>query len=248
METNLIISPDNLKIKELRKLASSSRERERTSLCFCEGDTLYNDAVDSGAEIVRVFIRSGSEINVSGSAEVYHISSRLFDSLSQVETPQNVIFLCGIKTKTFGFDRPSIILDGLSDPGNLGTVIRSADAFEIPVVLGNGCADAYSPKTVRATMGAIFRTLTVRCSCEEAVKKFAENEIKTYAAALGPDSISIGNVLTEKASYVIGNEAKGVSEDVISACNGKIIIPMKGKCESLNAAVAASIIMYEMSK
>ena len=153
----LIQSADNKRVKLLSKLASSRSARKNAGLCFCEGDTLYKDALEYHADVKSVYFREGHEGPVPEGAEWNSLTSKLFDAVSQVDSPQNVIFLCSLDESGEKKAGPPILLDGVADPGNMGTIIRTAVAFGHPVVVGEGSADIYSPKVVRSAMGALFR-------------------------------------------------------------------------------------------
>ncbi len=136
-----------------------------------------------------------------------------------------------------------LVLDGLQDPGNVGTIWRTADALGADgLLLVSGCADRFNPKTVRATMGACFRLPTWEVTVEE----LAAMELPLYAAALGPDTETVGRTDLAGKTVVIGNEGHGVSQEVLALCRGSVRIPMRERCESLNAAAADTVILWEM--
>ncbi len=142
-----------------------------------------------------------------------------------------------------------LLLDGLQDPGNLGTILRTAEAFALgAVVLCEGCADPFSPKVVRSTMGAVFRLPCVTLPLAEAAERLHRNGLPLYATALHEDSVPLSSVSLSKAAVIIGSEGKGVTEQALRLSDKRVIIPMKGRAESLNAGVAAAIVIYEMTK
>ena len=143
-----------------------------------------------------------------------------------------------------------LVLYELQDPGNMGMILRTADAFGIDAVLTYQCCDVFSPKVVRATMGAIFRMSVIDAPPASAIRLFfEENGIRSYAAVLHPDARPVTECRLGKGCAVwIGNEGNGLSEDAVAACEEKLIIPMQGHAESLNAAMAAGILMWEMVK
>ena len=141
------------------------------------------------------------------------------------------------------------MLDGVQDPGNVGTIWRTADAFGANgLILCNGCADPWSPKTVRATMGAVFRLPVYEGTLDETADKLAAASIPLYAAALREDTVDVRDVRLDSAAVIIGSEGRGVSERALSLCQSTIKIPMRARCESLNAAVAASVVLWEMAR
>jgi len=243
----LITAADNKKIKELRKLVSSAKARRESGLCFCEGDTLFEDALTYGVEIGHAFFRAGHERELPGGIPWDSLENRLFESISQVETPQNVIFEAKIPNETEPPEGAVLLLDSLQDPGNLGTVIRTAVAFGIPVFLGEGCVDPFSPKVVRSAMGALFRVDLRRGDIFGEIERLRSKGLRVLAATLTAHSLCLGKEALSDTAIIIGNEGNGVSERVIQAADGEIVIPMTADCESLNAAMAAGIFMWEMS-
>ena len=139
---------------------------------------------------------------------------------------------------------------GLQDPGNLGTILRTADAFALDlVILCEGCTDPTAPKVVRATMGAAFRQPVCQMPLTDAVSALRAQQIPVYAAALEPDSVPVpAEGLPARAAVIIGNEGRGVTAAALEQCDQKLIIPMAGRAESLNAGVAAAILIWEMTK
>ncbi len=243
----LITSNDNKRLKELKKLASSKAARKREGVLFCEGDTLLKDALTYHAPIKEVWFRAGHECPLPEGTIFNSLPDKLFDALSEVETPQNAVFLTAIREKEAP-DAPPLILDGVADPGNLGTIIRTAVAFDIPLFIGEGSADFTSPKVVRSAMGALFRASIRTGDVSEEVERLKAKGIAVLSATLGERSRLLGEADIGNTAFVVGNEANGVSEKVKALSSGEIIIPMKGECESLNAAVAAAILMWEMAK
>ena len=141
-----------------------------------------------------------------------------------------------------------LILDGIQDPGNLGTILRTADALEIPVVLTPGCADVYNQKTVRAAMGAVFRTKPQWASPEQIAALCREKQIPLYVTALSERAVDLREADLDRAALVIGSEGRGVGEYFLSHADRELIIPMSARCVSLNAAIAAAIVMWEMRR
>ena len=142
-----------------------------------------------------------------------------------------------------------LVLDGVQDPGNVGTVWRTADAFGADgLLLCNGCADPWNPKTVRATMGAVFRLSVYEGTLKDAAERLAAASVPLYAAALGEDTQDIRDVPLEKAAVIIGSEGRGVSDEALLLSQKTVRIPMRARCESLNAAVAASVVLWEMAR
>lgn len=143
----------------------------------------------------------------------------------------------------------AIVLETVQDPGNVGTVIRTANAFGISAVILTGeCADLYNPKTVRSTMGAIFRQRVLTLDTEKLKELLEKNSLPLYGAALHRDSALLTALDVKRSAIAVGSEGKGLSETLLSLCDKTVFIPMQPDSESLNAAVAASVIMWEMAR
>ena len=210
-----------------------------------------------GAEIKTVLVRRGFESGELRQAEkqgaaMYCAEDALFCLASEVESPQNVIFSCMQPQWDAAAldDREQVLLlDGLQDPGNLGTILRTAEAFALgAVVLCEGCADPFSPKVVRSTMGAVFRLPCVQLPLADALARLKTAGLPVYATALHEDSVPLSSVSLGRAAVIIGSEGRGVSESALRLSDRRVIIPMHGRAESLNAGVAAAIVIYEMTK
>ena len=224
---------------------------------LCEGEKMLGEALRSGAKLKTVLVRDGWDSPLVKEAEeqgasLYSAPDARFKLASEVETPQNVIFSCEQPQWTAdALDGAGqvLLLDGLQDPGNLGTILRTAEAFALgAVVLCEGCADPFSPKVVRSTMGAVFRLPCVTLPLAEAAERLRKNGLPLYATALHEDSVPLSSVSLSKAAVIIGSEGKGVTEQALRLSDRRVIIPMKGRAESLNAGVAAAIVIYEMTK
>lgn len=224
---------------------------------LCEGEKMLGEALRSGAKLKTVLVKDGWDSPLVKEAEeqgavLYSAPDALFKLASEVETPQNVIFSCEQPQWTAdALDGAGqvLLLDGLQDPGNLGTILRTAEAFALgAVVLCEGCADPFSPKVVRSTMGAVFRLPCVALPLAEAAERLHKKGLPLYATALHEDSVPLSAVSLSKAAVIIGSEGRGVTEQALRLSDKRVIIPMKGRAESLNAGVAAAIVIYEMTK
>lgn len=254
-----IESRDNPMIRRISRLASERKYRRAQGEMVCEGEKLLEEAMSSGVKITEVVVSDKKQFDFGllamaeeRGARLTEIPDKLLRSLSNVETPQGLLFVCG--QPVFELDRldePSrlLVLDGLQDPGNLGTILRTADAFALDgVILCEGCVDPTSPKVVRATMGAVFRIPVISAGLDDTVDWLRERGIPLYATALSDESVPLTQVDLSRAAVIIGNEGRGVSEKALTASEKQLIIPMTGRAESLNASIAASIVMYEMSR
>ena len=169
--------------------------------------------------------------------------------ISRMETPQGVLALCRMpEQQPLELEPGALILDGIQDPGNLGTILRAADAFDIPVILADGCADPYGEKTVRATMGAVFRRPPVQAATEEILAQCRERKLPVCVTALSETAEDIRSIDLAACVTVIGSEGQGVSEAFLEAAQRQAIIPMSPRCESLNAAVAATVVLWELRR
>ena len=170
-------------------------------------------------------------------------------SISPMQTPQGALFICRLPEKKEFVPMPGmLLLDGIQDPGNLGTILRTADALDIPVALLEGCADPYSHKVVRASMGAVFRAVTTQTTWEEASRGLQAANIPVGVTALSDKAKDIRQAQLDKMAVVIGSEGQGVRPQILEEASYQLIIPMNERCESLNAAIASAIVMWQMKQ
>lgn len=243
-----IESRKNPYLQQVRKLLSSRSEREKSRLFVCDGTKLLDEAVAHFPGLDTVILSDGVNVqNLPNHVRLIRVSKDIMASVSPMEAPQGAVFVCKMPEETdFVPQRGCLILDGIQDPGNLGTILRTADALEVPVVLLDGCADPYSWKVVRASMGAVFRTGIVRTNWETAKNKLKAARIPIGVTALSPRAIDLRQAKLHEMALVIGSEGQGVRKDVLDSADQELIIPMNSKCESLNAAIAAAIVMWQM--
>ena len=245
-----ISSRKNTYIMRLRALASDSELRRREGEYLCDGLKLLDEALQKGAEI-RSVLWKGEAKPVPGldGARQFVAPAELFDYASPMKNSPGPVFTLAMPQQSDAdFDR-AILLENVQDPGNVGTVIRTAAAMGVKtVILSGACADVYSPKTARATMGAIFTERILRLSPAEAAALCREKGLKLYGAALSDRAKDIRELELKNAVVAIGSEGRGLSEEMLSLCDGELIIPMARGSESLNAAVAASIVLWEMAR
>ena len=235
----------------LKKLGSCRRHREACGQFLCDGIKLLEDAVNSGAEIKAVLTSSHLPFPLSLDTKVYYAERGLINSLSPLANAQDTLFTCSIPSVEVSdaISGTHILLDGVQDPGNVGTIIRTANAFAISsVILTEGCADPYNPKTIRASMGAIFRQRIEHNMSISELIKIKNTGIRFVGGAPAKDCGKLSEIDYRDAIIVIGSEGNGISRDILSLCDEKVSIPIAPGCESLNAAVAASIIMWEARK
>ena len=242
-----ISSRKNPLLQQVKKLLSSRKEREKEGLFVADGTKLLQEAVKYYPGLDTVILTDGVEAEVPDHVRLIRVPEDVMASISPMETPQGALFLCRLPEKTEFAPRPGmLLLDGIQDPGNIGTILRTADALEIPVALLEGCADPYSHKVVRSSMGAVFRTPVVQTTWAEAKAACAAAGIPVAVTALSDRASDIRNADLSKMAVVIGSEGRGVRQEVLDAADAELIIPMNPRCESLNAAIAATICMWEM--
>jgi len=259
MTPEYITSRDNALLKRISRLYRTKKYRDETGIFVCEGEKLLKEALQSGVEPVAVLWEEQDARRESAQALLQELSCRaaltdaaLFSAVSGLEHHEGVIFLCKKpQPRTVDAVQPGryLVLDGVQDPGNMGTILRSADAFGVDGVwLLDGCADPYNPKVVRSAMGTLFRAKLYRSNVDTFFETMEHRHIPVYAAALSARARDIRDFSLQMCAVVVGNEGSGVTVPVLERCTGELIIPMQPHTESLNAAVAASIIMWEMSR
>ena len=252
-----ITSKSNPSVMAAAKLADK-KYREKEGVFAFEGIKLFGEAIQNGAKIRRVFVTEDAlekyreKLRAVSEDKIFVVSDAVYEKLSFENAPQGVFsvaeYFSPMPKKEISL---VLLLDGVADPGNFGAILRSADAFAIDAVFaGKNGADLYNPKTVRACMGSLFRVDVRRAvSIEAEVLRLREEGFRIYATTLNEASEDIRKVdLTGKIGFVIGNEGHGVSEAVVKACTGSVIIPMREGPESLNAAVASSVVMWEAAR
>jgi len=245
-----ITSRKNPLILRLRALSADGAFRRAEGEYLCDGHKLLSEALDKGTEIRTVLWKgTAGEIPLPESAAQYTVPEDLFDYVSPMKNSPGPLFTLAIPAEAEPVFERAILLENVQDPGNVGTVIRTAAAMGIETVLLCGaCADVYSPKTARATMGAIFRERILHCTVEEARTLADQNGLKLYGAALSDRAADIRALSIRNAVVAIGSEGRGLSAELLKNCDGEMIIPMSAGSESLNAAVAAAIVLWEMSR
>lgn len=244
-----ITSRQNKLLQHIKKLQTSRSYRYQWGQFVADGTKLLEEAVRWYEGLDTVIFQEGVSVPVPKYVRQVEIPAELMQAVSSMETPQGALFLCKMPEKQpLTLHGGCLILDGIQDPGNLGTILRTADALEIPVVLTDGCADPYGEKTVRASMGAVFRTQPQQASRQEILRYCEEHGIPMAVTALSELSRDIREAELSTMAVVIGSEGRGVSRELLDAAQHQLIIPMSARCESLNAAVAATIVMWQMKR
>ena len=246
-----ITSRTNPLITRIRKLTGDRKYRRREGVMVCEGPKMLAEALRWGAGLETILWQTGTHppAGIPQGVRQVEVPGDLLRSVAPTETPQQVLFLARLPARALPEELTGsryLVLDGLQDPGNLGTLWRTADAFGADgLLLLPGCADPWSPKTLRATMGACFRLPVWEGTLDELTGRLARSAVPLYATALRDDTEDIRAVPLGSAAVVIGSEGRGVSQPVLDACRATLKIPMRDRCESLNAAVAASVVLWE---
>ena len=242
-----ITARKNPLLQQVRKLLSSRKERESTGLFVADGTKLLAEAVKWWPGLETVILSDGVEAQVPDHVRLVTVPKDVMESISPMQSPQGALFLCRLPEKKKFIPKPGmLLLDGIQDPGNLGTILRTADALQIPVALLEGCADPFSHKVVRASMGAVFRDPPVQTTWEQVKAACGAAGIPVAVTALSDRAEDIRQAKLGDMAVVIGSEGQGVRKEILQSAQAELIIPMNPNCESLNAAIAAAIVMWQM--
>ena len=243
-----ITSRKNDNIVHLKRLGADRSYRTETGLFYCDGEKLLIEAVKNGIGIDTVLTAQPLTVDLPAGARVFETDYSIIESVSPMKTPQKVVFSCKkpVPAPITAGGR-YIVLEDMQDPGNVGTVLRTAGAFSMDaVILVGACADPYHPRTVRASMGAVFRVPFAELTVDDLRELKYKIGLRLIGAALSADSRDIRETDLSGAAVVIGSEGHGLSPEMLDLCDEKMIIPMDERCESLNAGVAAAIVMWEV--
>ena len=270
----VIASRNNPRIKWAASLTSKKGRADAKSF-IAEGEKLSLEALDAGLEVTHIFVRIEQkdawlskinkyfDVEKFAQTEIIFVEESVFEKISTEKSPEGVISVVKYldffniadiiyKEEFFLKDNErALVLCSVRDPGNLGAVIRSATAFGVDrIILSADCADAYNPKTVRAAMGSLFRTkITEVGSLADFISAAKANGRRVFAAELSDGARSLSETdLKATDIFIIGNEGHGISSEISSMCSASVYIPISKKTESLNAAVAAAVFMWEQSK
>ncbi|MBD0383550.1 TrmH family RNA methyltransferase [Paenibacillus sedimenti] len=254
-----IMSVQNSRVKEWAQLLER-RGRDKQGKYMIEGYHLVEEALRAGASVEAIVysldkgMPDGLVVLAPEEVEWIGVSQAVLEKCSDTQTPQG-IFAIGAKMN-LGTDELlsgaydlAVVLDGVQDPGNLGTIIRSADAVGASaVVLGRGTVDLYNPKTIRSTMGSMYHLPIVEADLQELLPRARERGVRLVTTSLQAQRSCYDTDLRQPTWLILGNEAKGVSPEVAAQSDVQVIIPMQGKAESLNVAMAATVLLFEASR
>ena len=240
----LYTSIENKKIKNIKKLYTK-KYRDKYNEFLIEGEHLILEAYKKGI-LKELILEEGTDFKLD--IETSYVSSNVLKYISELSNPSNIMGICK-KTEEKNIGNKIVILDGVQDPGNLGTIIRSSVAFNIDtILLSKTCVDLYNSKVIRATQGMIFNINIIEKDLEEIIPKLKENDYKIYGTKVNGGK-SLKNIeKTDKFAIIMGNEGSGVKPEILDMCSEYIYIDMNANCESLNVGVATSIILYELDK
>lgn len=253
----VISSKDNELVKHIKKL-KDKKYRDESNEYIIEGVKLIEEAVKENAKIKKIIVCEDTtrtyEIPTNVMLEIakyecIYVTDKIFSSITQVTNPQGIMAIIEKNNQNQEIDYTQdiiVVLDNVQDPGNLGTILRTVDSIGLSqIIVSKETADAFNPKVVRSTMGAIFRIKIIEVEdLKQTIKEIKKHHFKLLATSLQTDN-SIYDIDLNKKIIVIGNESNGVSQDIQDMADEKAKIPMLGKTESLNASVAAGIVMYE---
>lgn len=246
-----ITSAANPTYKYLKSL-NQKKYRTAEGVFVAEGEKSVRDAIAAGYDIHRIAVSSSFYRTKQFDYHDYEtvvLADSLFAAICDMKTPQGILAVCTVSEMALDdvTHGKYVYCDHVSDPGNIGTMIRTADAAGFDgVLLSEGCADLYNPKTVRAAMGSFFHIPIITGLSEVSLTELKQRDFSLVCGVLHADSIDYREAdLTGAVVIIVGNEANGVSERVVALCDTRVTIPIVGRAESLNAAIAAAILMYE---
>ncbi len=250
---NKIESSSNEFYRHLKKL-QTRREREKSSQYLAEGSRAVYDAIKNKADISSIVVCEGFIPSIDLSAfKVYELSKKLFDDAKLTVNSQGILAVINYKlndalSMNLEKNENILYLDSVSDPGNLGTILRSADAFGIDaIVLSSGCVDVFNPKVVRSSMASLLNVpLYTDKSGTKFLEKLKSNGYDIVGTFPRGNELSSSHKYKAKTALIMGNEANGISSEVSEFCTSKVKIPMLGNTESLNVATACAVMLYEI--
>ena len=243
-----ISSRKNPLIAHVKKLCADKKYLREECEYFCQGDKLLYEAVKWDAKIKTVLF-CGDPPDVPECERMVRVPKDIIESISPMKSAPEVVFTCAMPEvwEPIAAGR-HLIMENMQDPGNVGTILRTADALDCgTVILAGDCADPFSPKAVRASMGAVFRHKIIEVPVSSLVEQAKDIGLPIYAAALDSTAYDLRELeLPESYAFAIGNEGHGLSRELLDASAARVIIPMSERCESLNAAIAAGVVLWEM--
>jgi RNA methyltransferase, TrmH family len=244
-ERALITSTQNAQVKQWQKL-KRKKERTKTNTFLVEGFHLVEEAITAGWTIEKLILREETELPEWAShLEAETVSEHVFKSITETETPQGIAAVVQMQDKKLKRHNRILLLDAVQDPGNLGTIIRTADAAGYDAIyVGEGSADRYNDKVIRATQGSIFHLPVLTADLELLVPELQDIGYTVWAAALEGAVDYRAVSAPEKTALLVGNEGAGIDKRLIAQSDMAVKIPIFGKAESLNVSIATGILLY----
>ena len=262
-----ITSRTNPLIVHIRKLSADAACRRESGAFVCDGPKLLDEALRWGGQVetilfsetaypggagLPVLAAGGQTAEAPKGVRMVEVPEGVLSVCAPSKTPQGVLCVCAVPDRPLPGKldgRRYLALDGVQDPGNVGTILRTADALGADgVFLLPGCADLYHPRTLRASMGAVFRLPAWTCTAGELSGLCTRSGLPLIGAALGEEARDLREADLSRCVAAVGSEGRGLSEEVLSLCGGTVRIPMRARCESLNAAMAAGVILWEAAR
>jgi len=246
-----IQSAQNPQVKQWKKLAMK-KERERTGLFIAEGFHLVEEALKSEGTVSEIVIAEGTDIPLRldyKDIPITAVPKDIFKSLSETETPQGILAVCRQSSNHMAFEEAKtfLLLDAVQDPGNLGTMIRTADAAGIDAVIaGTGSVDIYNPKVLRSAQGSHFHLPVIPGDLGEWISRLMDNGVPVYGTALEGAKDYREVSPAGHFALLVGNEGSGVSKELLAKTSDNLYVPIYGKSESLNVAIAAGVLLYHL--
>lgn len=245
-----IESTQNPRVKQWKKL-QTKKERNKTGLFLIEGMHLIEEALKYKAYMKEVIVREGTEYSLLdvGDLDIFEVTEEIMNHISDTETPQGIAAVCGMKgTAPINIATAKMLLiDNVQDPGNLGTMIRTADAVGMDaVILGEGCVDLYNGKVIRATQGSLFHIPIMDGDLEVWIKRLNVIGVPVFGTAL-EGARNFKDIEPQKHfALILGNEGNGVDPNLLKQTNENLYIPIYGRAESLNVSIATGILLYHL--
>ena len=242
-----IQSVNNPQVKQWKKLLTK-KERDHTGLFLIEGFHLVEEALKAGELVVEIIVSEQVGLPPrwdSGSTPVFTVTEEISNALSDTEAPQGIYAVCRQPNMEAADAKTFLLIDAVQDPGNLGTMIRTADAAGIDtVIVGKGSVDSFNSKVLRSAQGSHFHLPIIRGDLHEWMEELKSRNIPIYGTALENASVYTETAPSEKFALIVGNEGNGVNKDLLANTTTNLYIPIYGKSESLNVAVATGVLLY----
>ena len=245
-----ITSRSNGLLVHMKKLAASAAYRREQGVYLCDSPKLLAEALKWNAPVREIAVTAGVPLPpLPEGIRAVEVPEDVMASISPMKSPQGALFTVSLPEGKAPETLPGsryMVLDGVQDPGNVGTILRTLDAFGFDgLLLLEGCADPWSVKTVRSSMGAVFRRPVWCMKAEELPGLLARRGLPLYGTALREDTEDVRAVSLDRCAIVIGSEGQGIRDTVLDMCQKTLKIPMTDRCESLNAAIAAAVLLWE---